>query len=206
VEPGLGLSARLAAVRAEWDGYAAGYDDDPDHGLRDPDVRDAWRALLLEHLPPAPARVADLGCGSGSLSVLLAGEGYDVTGLDVSQRMLEVAGAKAARVRVPVSFVRGDAADPDLGRGRFDVVLCRHVLWVLPDPSAALARWVDLLAPGGRLVLVEGRWHTGAGLPARRTTELVREHRAEATVRHLTDPGLWGRELADERYLVLSIC
>jgi SAM-dependent methyltransferase len=205
VEPGLGLSEALAAVRAEWDGYAAGYDDDPDHGLRDPAVRGAWRALLLEHLPPAPARVADLGCGSGSLAVLLAEEGYAVHGLDLAPRMLEVARAKARRAGVDVAFAQGDASDPALEAGAFDVVLCRHVLWALPDPSAALSRWVDLLAPGGRLVLVEGRWDTGAGLPARRTTALVREHRTEVAVRHLPEPVYWGREIGDDRYLVLSV-
>lgn len=198
------MTDHLTLARAEWDGYAAEYDDDPDHGLRDPEVRDAWRTLLLEHLPPAPARVADLGCGSGSLSVLLAEQGYDVHGLDLSDRMLDVARAKASRAGVEVPFSQGDASEPGLETGAFDVVLCRHVLWALPDPSAALARWVDLLRPGGRLLLVEGSWSTGAGLPARRTADLVREHREEATVRHLPEAEYWGREITDDRYLVVS--
>ena len=65
---GLGASAY-------WDSQAAAFDDEADHGLRDPRVRDTWRRLLLTHLPPAPAAVADIGCGTGSLSVLLAAEG-----------------------------------------------------------------------------------------------------------------------------------
>lgn len=198
------MSYSLEQVREEWDGEAATFDDEPDHGLRDPSVRAAWRELLLSCLPPAPARVADLGCGSGSLSVLLAEVGYDVSGLDLSDEMLTVARAKAEGAGVDVAFAQGDAASPDLEPGAFDAVLCRHVLWALPDPSAALARWVDLLRPGGRLVLVEGRWHTGGGLPARRTEELVREHRTEVTVRHLPEPVYWGREIDDERYLVVS--
>lgn len=60
-------------VRAYWDRQAATFDEDPDHGLRDPLVREAWTSLLLPLLPPAPASVVDLGCGTGSLSVLLAG-------------------------------------------------------------------------------------------------------------------------------------
>jgi putative AlgH/UPF0301 family transcriptional regulator len=51
---------------------------------------------------------------------------------------------------------------------------------------------------------VEGRWHTGAGLPARRTEELVREHRAEVSLRRLPEPVYWGGPIEDERYLVLS--
>lgn len=198
------MSGALSRVREEWDREAAGYDESPDHGLRDPSVRQAWRDLLLEHLPPAPARVADLGCGSGTLSVLLAQEGYAVNGLDLSGEMLAVARAKAARAGVDIAFAQGDAAAPGLDAGTFDVVLCRHVLWALPDPSAALARWVALLRPGGSLVLVEGRWHTGSGLTADRTEELVREHRAQVVVRHLPEPVYWGREIDDDRYLVLS--
>ena len=45
--------------------------------------------------------------------------------------------------------------------GSVDAVLARHLLWTLPDPLAALARWVRLVRPGGRLVLVEGRWWPG---------------------------------------------
>jgi 2-polyprenyl-3-methyl-5-hydroxy-6-metoxy-1,4-benzoquinol methylase len=168
-------------------------------------VRAAWRDLLLGCLPVPTARVADLGCGTGTLSVLLAGEGYDVTGLDLSDEMVALARAKAAERGVDVSFAVGDAAHPELPAGTFDVVLCRHVLWALPDPTAALARWVDLLLPTGRLVLVEGSWSTGAGLPARRTEELVRRYRAEVSVRPLQDPAYWGREIDDERYLVVSL-
>lgn len=57
--------------------------------------------------------------------------------------------------------------------GSADVVLCRHVLWALPDPAAVLRRWVDPLRPGGRLVLIEGRWHTDAGIAAEAAVALV---------------------------------
>ena len=192
---------------ALWDAEAATFDDEPDHGLGDPETRAAWRALLLEHLPPAPARVADLGCGTGTLSVLLAEEGYDVHGLDLSPEMITRARAKAAATptgRGSVSFEVGDAAEPDLPAGRFDAVLSRHVLWALPDPLAGLRRWCDLLAPGGRLLLVEGRWFNGAGLAAADTQALVEQVGRRCDVRLLTEPVYWGREIDDERYLVVS--
>ncbi|WP_367133866.1 methyltransferase domain-containing protein [Saccharothrix sp. HUAS TT1] len=179
-----------------WDDRAATFDEDADHGLRDPDVRRAWADLLLPVLPPAPAAVVDLGCGTGSLTALLAGAGYDVRGLDVSERMIA-----AARAKVPTAeFRQGDAAHPPYAPGSFDVVLARHVLWALPDPAAVLDRWRALLKPGGRLVLVEGRWSTGAGLTAAECVALL----GEGDVRPLTDPALWGREIDDERYLVLA--
>ena len=141
------MTDHLAQVRDEWDRRAPVYDDEPDHGLRDASVRAAWRELLLENLPPAPAAVADLGCGSGSLAVLLAEEGYAVSAHDVSERMLAVAGAKADRAGVDARFVRGDASSPALAEGAFDAVLCRHVLWALPCPRG-VAEHDTFGAPG----------------------------------------------------------
>jgi SAM-dependent methyltransferase len=194
----------VSDVAEFWDGQAATFDEAADHGLADPVVRDAWRRLLLPLMPAAQSRVADLGSGTGSLAVLLAAAGHEVVGLDLAPRMVERARAKAAVAEVPVEFRVGDAADPPWPPGSFDVVLVRHVLWAMPDPDAALARWVDLLAPGGRLVLVEGRWWTGGGLTAAEVEELVRRHREEATVIPLDEPDLWGAPVDDERYLVVS--
>lgn len=191
-------------TRAFWDAEAMAFDDEPDHGLRDPATRAAWCDLLLEHLPPAPSQVADLGCGTGTLSVLLAEQGYGVTGVDLSPAMIARSRAKASAAGLRVSLSVGDAADPDLPTGTFDVVLSRHVLWALPDPEAGLRRWVELLAPGGRLLLVEGRWFTGGGLTAADTTALLNAVGREGAVRHLPEPVYWGREIDDERYLVVG--
>src|SRR4051812_33739331 len=157
----------------DWDAAAATFDDDADHGLLDPAVRTAWAGLLLPLLPEPPAVVLDLGCGTGSLSVLLAAAGYEVRGLDSSPRMLDLARGKADAAGVVVEFTEGDAADPPYASGSADVVLCRHVLWALDHREAVLARWVQLLRPGGRLVLVEGNWETGVGLPAAECRDLV---------------------------------
>jgi RimJ/RimL family protein N-acetyltransferase len=183
---------------ALWDAEASSFDEPADHGLRDPAVRAVWRELLIELMPPAPARIADLGCGTGTLSALLADEGYDVTGVDFSPEMIVRARHKAPSVE----FVEADASAPPLALASYDVVLSRHVLWAMPDPAAALGRWVDLLRPGGRLVLVEGSWSTGAGLTGAETVALVEGLGRHATLLPLTQPAYWGREIDDERYVV----
>ena len=188
---------------ALWDAEAEAFDEAADHGLRDPAVRAAWRSLLVSLVPAAPARVADLGCGTGTLSLLLADEGHAVDGVDFSPAMVERALAKADGRR-DMRFVVGDASAPPLDRAAYDVVLCRHVLWALPDPAAALRRWVDLLAPGGRLVLVEGRWFNGAGLSAAETVRLVEATGRPAELTLLPERAYWGREITDERYVVRS--
>ena len=185
-----------------WNDEAATFDEAADHGLRDPAVRAAWRDLLLSVLPAAPARIADLGCGTGTLTLLLAAEGYAVDGVDFSPEMIRLATEKPPVGGV--TFTEADADDPPLETGAYDVVLCRHVLWAMPDPAATLQRWIALLGPGGRLVLVEGSWSTGAGLTAARTVELVESTGREAELRLLPEATYWGREIDDERYLVVS--
>jgi ubiquinone/menaquinone biosynthesis C-methylase UbiE len=194
----------VTSETAYWDSQAATFDEQPDHGLRDPRVRDAWLRLLLGRLPAAPAAVADLGCGTGSLSVLLAEAGYAVTGLDSAPAMISAARAKARAARVSPRFVTSDAAAPDLPPASFDAVLARHVLWAMPDVDAALGEWIRLLRPGGTLLLAEGHWHTGAGLPGAAASAAVLRHRAEAVVTPLDDPDLWGGPIQDERYLLVS--
>jgi hypothetical protein len=74
----------------------------------------------------------------------------------------------------------------------------------MPSPPEALGRWVDLLAPGGRLVLVEGSWSTGAGLTGEETVALVEATGRAARLRRLPEAVYWGRAITDERYLVVS--
>ncbi len=194
----------MTADAAYWDSRAPTFDDQPDHGLRDPRTREAWKQLLLPQLPPAPALIADLGCGTGSLTVLMAAAGHAVTGLDIAPQMISAARAKATAAGLSPRFVISDAADPALTAGSFDVVLARHVLWAMPDIDAALSQWIRLLKPRGVLILIEGRWHTGAGLTAVQAEQAVGRHRIEVTVTALSSPLLWGDLVTDERYLLIS--
>jgi ubiquinone/menaquinone biosynthesis C-methylase UbiE len=198
------LSRMTHDAQQFWDAQAANFDEAPDHGLLDPDIRAAWASLLLPALPPPPARVADLGCGTGSITVLLTEAGFDVHGVDLSERMVAAAKNKINNAGVAAEVRQGDAAYPPLEPSSFDVVFARHVLWALPDPEAVLARWTRLLRPGGRLVLVDGLWRSGDGFTATRCQELVTRHRDETTVHLLDDPRLWGHPITDERYLLIS--
>lgn len=192
----------------DWDAESGTFDEEPDHGLRDPVVRGAWAARLRDWLPERAGDVLDVGCGTGSLSLIASERGHRVTGVDLSPRMIDLARAKlAGRDAV---FLVGDAVAPPVGEQRFDVLLSRHVLWALPDPGRVLRHWCGLLRPGGRLVLVEGVWGTlsPVGISAERMTTLLRPlvpDAADLRVEPLSaDARLWGREVDDERYAVVA--
>ena len=189
---------------AEWDVQAATFDSEPDHGLLDPKVRGAWTDLIVPLMPPAPAAILDIGCGTGSLSVLLAQAGHQVRGIDFSEKMIAVARAKADAAGVAARFDVDDAQALSVDPESFDVVLGRHILWALPDPAAALPRWIAALRDPGLLMLVEGHWSTGAGMPAEACKRLLEPHRHEITITDLDNPDLWGKPITDERYLVVS--
>ena len=201
-----------------WNDYADAYDAEPDHGLGDPATREAWRVLLERWLPAQSSDVADLACGTGSLTALVAGLGHCAVGVDLAGNMVDRARAKTAEFGERVTIKQGDVSVPPIEPVSVDVILARHILWTLPDPQAALASWSSLSRPGGRLLLVEGRWwsvgdedyNDEAGMPwagGVRAVDLAAAldplvQRIEVVP--LTDPVLWGRQIMDERYLMVA--
>jgi SAM-dependent methyltransferase len=211
----------LTAISSFWDAAAGSFDLEADHGLRDPAVRAAWAARLRSWIPSPSKNVLDLGCGTGSLSLLLAEQGHRPVGVDLSPLMVEQARRKLSEAGFAFTVMTGDAGDPPAEAGSaFDAILVRHLLWTLPDPVGALRRWTGLLRPGGRLVLVEGVWQIStdghayvpegeslpwhAGVPAERLVASVRPLAGEVRVEPLPDPQLWGGPIHDERYAVIA--
>ena len=98
-------------------------------------------------------RVADLGCGVGTVTRMLAemvGPEGHVVGIDVSADQLEEAGERMKRDGVTnTTFVEASATDTGLPRASFDLVYCRFLLLHLADPDACLREMRALLVPGG---------------------------------------------------------
>jgi SAM-dependent methyltransferase len=143
-------------IRRWWDDDAAAYDDAAGHAMSDPVEAAAWRRVLEQTLPAAPADVLDVGTGTGSLAIVAAELGHTVTGVDLSEGMLGRAKEKAASTGLSIAFVHARAEEPPAGP--FDAVIERHVLWTIPDPVEALRAWLSATRRGGRLVLLEGSW------------------------------------------------
>jgi SAM-dependent methyltransferase len=122
---------------------------------------------LMEHLPPPPATVLDVGGGAGHQSFPLALAGYDVTLLDSSPAMLD-----KARQRLPegarVTFLEADGEHAEeAARGqRFDAVLCHGVLGYLDQPEPLVEQLCRCAAPGGLVSIMTGNANASAVRPA----------------------------------------
>jgi len=103
-----------------------------------------------------PARIVDVACGQGRHVIELARRGYDVTGIDLSAYLLDVAAARARAAQVTVHLVEGDMRQPLTGPG-FDVALSLFTSFGYfadeADDRKVLRSVASMLGPGGRLLL-----------------------------------------------------
>jgi 2-polyprenyl-6-hydroxyphenyl methylase/3-demethylubiquinone-9 3-methyltransferase len=98
----------------------------------------------------AGKRVLDVGCGGGILAESMAGKGAQVTGIDLTVKLLRVAELHALESGAQVSYRQ--AAAEDLARaqpGAFDVVTCMELLEHVPDPDSVVRACAELVRPGG---------------------------------------------------------
>jgi len=105
--------------------------------------------FLLPYLS-ADVHLLDVGCGSGELSLGLAGSVGRLTAIDVDGDAIEHArqAAKGARV-TNVNFDVGDIVDLHCSGNEFDVVFGHSVLEAMPRPQDAVAQMLRVLKPGG---------------------------------------------------------
>ena len=127
--------------------------------------------------------------------------------LSVFDKLEELVG-DLAKTRLILEVFIGDAVNGD---GAFIDLAIRLQIDVkvpagqAPEPALVLRRWTDLLAPGGRLLLIEGCWHTGGGLHAEAVVAALPPAMVHVVVQPLSEqPDLWGGAVTDERYLVVA--
>ena len=137
-------------VRAMFDRVARVYDRM--NSVMTAGMHHRWRAQAanLAALPP-DSHALDVATGTGDLAVALRARGAEVVGLDFSERMLELARAKAPDCR----FVAGNALDLPFGDEEFDAATVGFGARNFSDLRRGLAEMVRVVRPGGRVVVLE---------------------------------------------------
>lgn len=118
----------------------------------------AEMAARIKKVLTGQADILDVACGPGFLSVELAGEpAYHVTGLDISQDLVDIAKRKAREKNVPVKFVVGNAAHMPFDDAQFDFVICLAAFNYFTAPLEAVNEMCRVLRPGGKALIVDIR-------------------------------------------------
>ncbi|HEX5182678.1 MAG TPA: methyltransferase domain-containing protein [Allosphingosinicella sp.] len=123
-------------------------------------------ARLLDSAIPGDARIVEIGCGTGQMSLYLARADRIVIGCDLSRGALGLGASAARRWGVDrVRFVECDLTNLPLRPGAFDVVYCSGVLHHTPDPRASFRSIAKMVRPGGTIVI--GLYNLYARIPLR---------------------------------------
>jgi ubiquinone/menaquinone biosynthesis C-methylase UbiE len=150
-------------ISDRWNNSAETYDTFVSHGIQTEEEKQLWINTFLNALPPGEKsfRVLDVGCGTGAMGLIFAEMGHDVTGIDLSGKMMDHGRRKATERDLSMTFLSGDAENPPFPENHFDVVINRHLLWTLPHPEKALLAWRRIVRPGGRVIVIDGVWNDG---------------------------------------------
>jgi SAM-dependent methyltransferase len=152
---------------------------------------------LVEHLPPPPASVLDVGGGAGHQSFPLAVAGYEITLLDSSPAMLDKARQRLRKLpgdaqrRVRFVEADGERAAEALGGERFDAVLCHGVLGYLEQPERMVEQLCRCARDDGIVSIMTGNAHAAAVRPAleRRWNDALASFDARTEIGVLGLPG-----------------
>jgi ArsR family transcriptional regulator len=147
------LSRRVERSRAFFSASAGRWDE-----LREELYGTEVEILPLNGLLDAGWSVGDLGTGTGQLAARVAPFVRRVVAVDRSPEMLAAAGRRLAGAR-NVELVEGDLEALPLADGELDLAVLSLVLHFVPEPLTALREVRRVLAPGGRLLLVDMRAH-----------------------------------------------
>jgi len=119
---------------------------------------------IPEGTPVRAARVLDVACGIGNVSLRLAREGYSVVGVDGVKHLVEIAREKGSSRGTNVTFQHFDIArTPMPAGGNFDVLVSMHTLYWHPDPTALLEACRRALKPGGHAIFLTYEQPAGFG-------------------------------------------
>ena len=108
---------------------------------------------IAERAPLEGSTALDVGCGGGILAEAMAQRGASVTGIDLGEKALRIAGLHQLESGVQVRYESASAEEFAAAHGsEFDVVTCMELLEHVPEPASTVAACARLVKPGGRVI------------------------------------------------------
>ncbi len=133
---------------------------------------------LVERFPPSVfSKLFEPGIGTGRIAIPLAERGYQVTGVDISEEMLELLNRRLIQMKrsLPISFHAADVIRLPFPNDTFDIAICVHVFYFVRRWKKAVQEILRVLRQDGPLVLM----HTGTGAEVPEINTRYRELCAE---------------------------
>ena len=112
----------------------------------------AWETIFRKNLPDGRLKILDVGTGAGFFAAILSKLGHEVTGVDMSAKMLVEAEKNLRKLKLSAVFKKMNAQILDFADETFDAIVTRNLTWTLPDVKAAYREWFRVLKVGGVLM------------------------------------------------------
>lgn len=148
------------AIKNYWEGEAELYGKHITQELYNDEFKNGWEKILKRVISENQELSAlDIGTGPGFFAVLMCGMGVNVTAIDLTNNMIDVAKEIAKDSKAKLNFLTMDSHELDFSDGQFDLLICRNVTWTLDDPIKAYKEWYRVLKPGGKVVIFDANYN-----------------------------------------------
>ncbi|MCK8827170.1 class I SAM-dependent methyltransferase [Natroniella acetigena] len=122
--------------------------------------KEIWKELIGKHITKSEGvKALDLGCGPGFFSILMSELDYEVTAVDCTLDMLQEARNNIENEDFSAQFLKGDVHNLPFLDNSFDLIVCRNLVWNLPEPKQAYQEWYRVLKEGGKLLVFDANWY-----------------------------------------------
>lgn len=160
-----------------------------------------WRNLILNNSPKKEVlKVLDIGCGPGEFSIIMAEDGHEVTGVDITEEMLQQARANAEKYNVQLDLKCMDVHNLEFADNTFDIIISRNVTWNLKYPEIFFKECKRVLKDDGRVIYFDANWYLFLYDEKSRAKKQVSDKRFEAKYGVKSDHSIDEIALTDVAY------
>ena len=181
-----------AKIGGYWDEQAEGFAQE-----HDTEDIEAWREAVCGCLGArGPSTVLDLGTGTGFLANLAASLGHFCVGLDISEKMLNLAVKNSEAKGAKAVYLKGSVMDLPFAEESLDFIISARLLWTLVEPLETIRHWARFVRPGGKIACFN-RFKDGLGMCGGKDVYGQRDVDGAVTLAHAKSPAELLRLIGD---------